>query len=79
MRKTLKHLLACALVAWLGCAGTALFAQGTRNIGGTVVDEQGQPLPGAFVLQSGTSNGVVTDLDGHYSITVPARELIKTI
>lgn len=76
MRKTLKHLLACALTAWLGCAGTSLYAQETRNVGGTVVDEQGQPLAGAFVLQSGTSNGVITDLDGHYSITIPARETV---
>ena len=37
---------------------------------GTVTDESGFPLPGATVLEVGTSNGVSTDFDGNYSITV---------
>lgn len=38
---------------------------------GTVVDETGEPLIGASVLQKGTSNGVATDLDGKFKIDVP--------
>jgi TonB-dependent SusC/RagA subfamily outer membrane receptor len=50
-----------------------LFAQvaiAQRTITGNVTDDQGVPLPGATVLQVGTSNGTTTDFDGNYSITV---------
>lgn len=40
------------------------------NINGKVVDENSQPLPGVSVIIKGTSNGVVTDLDGNYKITL---------
>ena len=40
-----------------------------KAITGTVVDENGNPLPGATVLVKGTSSGVASDFDGNYSIT----------
>lgn len=40
------------------------------NVKGTVRDASGAPLPGATVQISGTTTGVTTDLDGHYSISV---------
>ena len=43
------------------------FAQ-ERTITGTVVDEDGLPLPGVTVLIQGTSTGTQTDFDGNYSI-----------
>ena len=43
-------------------------AQGT--VTGNVTDDQGVPLPGATVVEVGTSNGTTTDFDGNYSITV---------
>ncbi|WP_229683441.1 SusC/RagA family TonB-linked outer membrane protein [Echinicola rosea] len=46
----------------------SLFAQG-ENVAGVVKDgENGEPLIGVSVLVKGTSKGVVTDLDGAYSI-----------
>ncbi len=41
-----------------------------RRISGNVTDETGESLPGATVLEKGTSNGTITDVDGNYSITV---------
>ena len=41
------------------------------TVTGTVYDENGQPLPGVTVLQKGTSNGTVTDIDGGFTVTVP--------
>ncbi len=49
---------------------TIQFAFAQQTVTGTVNDEQGVPLPGATVVESGTSNGVSTDFDGNYSITV---------
>lgn len=46
--------------------------QGTITVTGTVVDEKGDPLPGAFVLVPGTTNGTSTDADGKFSINVSA-------
>ncbi|MCB0687325.1 MAG: SusC/RagA family TonB-linked outer membrane protein [Saprospiraceae bacterium] len=43
------------------------------EIEGVVTDEEGQPLIGATVLELGTSNGTVTDLDGHYKISVTGQ------
>lgn len=44
-----------------------------RVITGTVIsDEDGLGLPGATVLVKGTTVGTTTDLDGNYSISVPA-------
>ncbi|WP_027078094.1 SusC/RagA family TonB-linked outer membrane protein [Maribacter antarcticus] len=37
---------------------------------GTVTDELNTPLPGATVLEKGTTNGTTTDFDGNFSITI---------
>lgn len=48
----------------------------TSTVTGTVTDENG-PLPGVTILLKGTSNGVVTDFDGNYTITdVPANGVL---
>ena len=61
-----------ALVLGLIVAGGAALAQ-NRVITGTVTDDLGEPLIGASVtLEGDASVGAITDLDGHYSITVPA-------
>lgn len=43
----------------------------TNSIRGKVVDNNGQPLPGASVVVEGTTIGTVSDIDGNYSITIP--------
>ena len=47
-------------------------AQQQKTITGKVVDEKGVPLPGVAVVVKGTTLGVVTDIDGNYSLQVPA-------
>ncbi len=42
----------------------------TTTISGTVVDDSGQPLPGANIIVTGTSTGVVTDFDGGFNLSV---------
>jgi len=44
-----------------------------QTVKGTVVDETGEPLPGATVLEKGTSNGTSTDFDGQFTITVSSE------
>lgn len=45
------------------------FAQRSQ-VSGVVVDSQNEPVIGASVLEIGTQNGVVTDIDGRFSLTV---------
>lgn len=45
--------------------------QATRQITGTILDETGEPIIGANVVQKGTTNGTMTDLDGTFSLNVP--------
>jgi len=46
----------------------SFFAQ--KTVTGVITDETNFPLPGASVIIKGTSTGVVTDLDGKFSITL---------
>ena len=48
-----------------------------RSISGTVLDEGGLPLPGATVIEKGTSNGVSTDFDGNFTIEVAEDAVIE--
>ncbi|GAB3645654.1 TonB-dependent receptor [Echinicola sediminis] len=40
------------------------------SVEGVVTDEMGQPFPGVTVLEKGTTNGTITDMDGKYTINV---------
>ena len=62
-----RLLLALLLLIPLG-----VNAQSVTTITGLVKDGQGEPLIGASVVQKGTSNGTITDLDGHFKVQVPA-------
>lgn len=51
------------------CASLVTFAQ-QRLITGVVVDAHNEPVIGASVLEKGTSNGTITNVDGEYSLKV---------
>ncbi len=52
--------------------GTFGFAMAQKTLSGKVSDTKGEPLVGASVVVKGTTTGTVTDLDGKYSLSVPA-------
>ena len=59
------------------CLGTAL-AQ--TEVNGTVVSsEDGQPVIGASIQAAGTNVGVVTDLDGKFSLTMPKGKTVLRV
>ena len=43
------------------------------KVQGIVKDETGETVIGASVMQKGTTNGAVTDIDGNFSLTVPSK------
>ncbi|SFF68333.1 TonB-linked outer membrane protein, SusC/RagA family [Salegentibacter agarivorans] len=72
MKKVLLIILSFSLF------NSHLLAQEARiEVDGVVTDPSGMPLPGVNVIEKGTSNGVVTDFDGEFSIDVlPGAVLI---
>jgi len=48
-----------------------------QSVSGTVIDDNGVPLPGANVVVKGTSNGAQTDFDGNYSLNNVAADGFK--
>ena len=65
----------CTLI---GAAYAGAQGQGGRvTITGTVVDNNGEPLPGAFVLVTGTTDGTSTDADGKFSINAQAGSVLE--
>ena len=59
-----------AAVILFSAAMSAVFAQNQVTTSGTVSDEGGLPLVGVGVFVKGTTTGVTTDMDGHYSLSV---------
>ncbi|MFB1021915.1 MAG: SusC/RagA family TonB-linked outer membrane protein [Vicingaceae bacterium] len=59
------------------CLLMGLYGYSQKNITGTVtLKSDNSTLPGASVLIKGTLNGVATDIDGKYSITVPGDSTV---
>ena len=73
-----KHFLRFAKVMLLLLMLSPLHAFGQSKITGTVVDQtNGEPIIGATVKIKGTSTGVVTDIDGNYSIDVKPGQTLE--
>ncbi len=49
------------------------------QVSGIITDKSGQPLPGANIIEKGTSNGVQTDFDGNFSLVVTNENAILVI
>ncbi|GAA4304592.1 TonB-dependent receptor [Aestuariibaculum suncheonense] len=56
--------------------GVHLHAQTVITVKGTVTDSQGMVLPGASILEKGTTNGATSDFDGNYMIDVPSNSVL---
>ncbi|MFB9076075.1 SusC/RagA family TonB-linked outer membrane protein [Flavobacterium procerum] len=54
-----------------------VWAQGKKQVSGTVYDNTGSVLPGASVIEVGTKNGTTTDFDGKFSLLVAVGGTIE--
>lgn len=50
-----------------------------QKIQGKIIDEEGLPLPGATVLEKGTSNGTVTDFDGNFTLSLSTENPVLEV
>lgn len=71
MKLRILHILLLLFIC-----GVAL-AQEMRIVSGVINDSQGEPIIGVTVLQKGTTNGTVTNLDGYYELTAPMGSTIS--
>ena len=76
MTKTVS-LFRIFFVALMMCA-TTLLGQSVNEITvtGKVIDDKGETVIGASILVKGTGTGVITDIDGNYSIKVPGSQSV---
>ncbi|ADF51036.1 MAG: TonB-dependent receptor [Zunongwangia sp.] len=72
----MKKNLQVVLMFFFALATQFAFAQ-ERMINGTIVDDQGMPLPGVNVIVQNTNRGVQTDFDGHFSIAASTGEVLE--
>lgn len=50
--------------------------QTKKSITGVVKDDRGEPIVGANVVEKGTTNGTVTDMEGKYSLSVSDKSIL---
>lgn len=72
----MKRLLKVIPMLLLMIVATGINAQQRVSVSGTVVDAKNLPLIGVAVVEKGTRNGVETNLDGKYSISVSSSNSI---
>ena len=70
----MKRLLSITLSMLL--ISSIAMAQQKITVTGTVLDAQGQPFTGATVLEKGTNNAAIVDLDGHFTISVSSPDAL---
>lgn len=66
------------IFAFMVTLSMAVFSQ-KKSVTGNVTDGTGLPLPGASIIEKGTSNGIQTDFDGNFSISVSSEKAILEI
>jgi len=56
------------------CLTLAISAMGQVTVTGNVVDSKGEGIPGAMVVELGTTNGTATDIDGNFQLEVSSKD-----
>ena len=51
-------------------------SQALRKITGIITDENGEPIIGANIVEKGTTNGTITDIDGRFSLDVADKSVL---
>ncbi|MEQ8476236.1 SusC/RagA family TonB-linked outer membrane protein [Fulvivirga sp.] len=72
MKLTTNHFKALAqtLILFLTLASVSALAQNITVTGTVTSEDDGSALPGVNIIEKGTTNGTVSDIDGNYSINV---------
>jgi hypothetical protein len=74
-KNRLKGFLTFLLFAIIMAFSVGTYAQ-QKQITGKVSDESGAPVPGVTIAVKGTTMGTITDMDGSYTMSVPANAVL---
>jgi TonB-linked SusC/RagA family outer membrane protein len=55
----------------------AIRQQTGKRISGMVIDDQGEPITGANIMEKGTTNGIVTDINGNFTLNVSEYAVLQ--
>jgi TonB-linked SusC/RagA family outer membrane protein len=78
--------MVCGMIALFLSLGNIMYAdeggapvvqQQGKRVTGTVLDDKGTPIIGANIMEKGTRNGTVSDLDGKFSLSVGANAVLQ--
>ncbi|WP_109830869.1 SusC/RagA family TonB-linked outer membrane protein [Reichenbachiella versicolor] len=58
------------MLSFLICTSSVLLAQ-DRSVSGSIIDEKGEPIPGATITIKGSTGGTVSDVNGKWKLNVP--------
>ena len=88
--KSLLKMAACVFLA-TGAGTYPLYAADTSNrlatentqqrikVTGTIVDKSGEPIIGANIVEKGTTNGTISDLDGRFTLNVQSATSVLVV
>lgn len=80
LKKSLSFsmMMALTMIFLVGLPINQTYGQGTKHqVSGVVKDEKGEVIIGASVVEQGTTNGVMTDVVGHFILTLKVSNSIK--
>lgn len=69
-------LLLCIYLS-LGLVARAATQQRKITVSGIVTDSSGEPVIGASITEKGTSNGTISDVKGHFGISVSSTAILQ--
>lgn len=67
-----------ALPVWAEMPGTQVAMQSV-SVKGKILDADGNPVIGASILEKGTVNGVITDMDGNFALNVSSKDAVVVV
>lgn len=70
LKQTARKRLAAMALFLLICLPFSLAQAQTVKVNGRVIDNLNEPMVGVSIFEKGTTNGVITDMDGNYSLSV---------
>ena len=71
----MKKFLLTLIVAIAGGVFSSLYAQ-SFTVTGTIVDMNDETMPGVNIVETGTTNGAISDVNGNFRITVSSPKSI---